>query len=298
MHRERPEKPSYRTLRLIYARLIPRLIRRKIRRIYYYSLDTIDLLLGRRRDELTPPKRKILRRDVNLFRKIGKEFLKYFIELGELKPDERVLDVGCGIGRIAIPLTKYLGKRGSYEGFDIVASDINCCRKNITPKYPNFHFQLADVFNKHYNPNGKYKASEYRFPYENDSFDFVFLTSVFTHMLPQDMENYFHEIARVLKRGGRCLITFFLWNKESFRLHNAGKIQPWYGRTLDFKHDFGKYRTIDINTPEAAVCYDEAFVLTLYEKYGLKIKQPIHYGSWCGRPIFLSRQDIIIAVKE
>ena len=270
---------------------MPSPIRPIVRRIYYFSVDTIDLLLGRR-DGLTPPERMIFVGAAGDFKKIGEEFLRYFIELGDLKSNERVLDVGCGIGRMAVLLTKYLDKRGSYEGFDIVADGINWCRKKITPKYPNFHFQLADVFNKRYNPNGKYKASKYKFPYENESFDFIFLISVFTHMLPQDMENYFCEIARILKRDERCLVTFFLLNKESLQLINTRK------STLDFKYKFGKYRTKNINIPEAAVCYDEAFVLGLYEKYGLKIKQPIRYGSWCGRSNFLSYQDIIIASKR
>ena len=142
-----------------------------------------------------------------------------------------------------------------------MADGVNWCRKKIASKYPNFHFQLADVFNKKYNPSGKYKASEYKFPYENASFDFVSLTSVFTHMLPQDMENYFCEIARVLKRDGRCLVTFFLLNEESLQLINAGK------STLDFKYDFGRYRAISTSVPEAAICYDEAFILGLYKKY-------------------------------
>ena len=273
----------------IIKQFIPKPIKFIMKKLYYFLTDTIDLLLGRR-DNLTPPKGMIFIGDGD-FKKIGEEFLRYFIELGGLKPNERVLDIGCGIGRMAVPLTKYLHKRSSYEGFDIVPVGINWCRKKISFKYPNFHFQLADVFNKTYNPKGKYKASEYKSPYENVSFDFVFLTSVFTHMLPQDMENYFYEITRVLKINGRCLITFFLLNKESLQLINTGK------STLDFKYKFGKYRTIDTNTPEDAVCYDEAFVLALYEKYGLKIKRPIYYGSWCGRSNFLSYQDIIIASK-
>jgi len=249
----------------------------------------MDLLLGRR-DELTPPRRMIFVGNGD-FKKIGEEYLRYFIEICGLKPDERVLDVGCGIGRMAVPLTKYLNKKGSYEGFDIVPNGIKWCRKRISSKYPNFHFQLADVFNKRYNPKGRYNAFEYKFPYENESFDFVFLISVFTHMLPQDMENYFSEVARVLKRGGRCLITFYLLNKESLELMNAGKSM------LDFKYEFEKFHTINIDIPEAGICYDEAFVLGLFKKYGLKITQPLHYGRWCGRLNSLSFQDIIIGTK-
>lgn len=261
-----------------------------MQRTYYFVVDAIDLLLGRR-DELTPPRR--IRRFVGDgdFRKIGEEFLQYFIELGRLKPNERVLDVGCGIGRMAVPLTRYLDKRGSYEGFDIVADGINWCRKKITPKYPNFHFQLVDIHNI-YNPKGKRNASEYKFPYENESFDFIFLTSVFTHMLPQGMENYFSEIARILKKDGRCLITFFLLNTESLKLIDA-KLS-----LLNFKYKFEGYRTIDKSAPESAISYDERFIRVLYKKYGLNIVGPIHYGLWCGRKKFLSYQDIVIAVKN
>lgn len=277
-------------MKSIVKQFIPKSTRLIMKRICYFPMDTINLLLSRR-DNLTPPKGMIFVGGGD-FKKSGEELLQYFIDLGGLKPNERVLDVGCGIGRIAVPLTKYLNKKGSYEGFDIVPVGINWCRKNISSKYPNYHFQLADVFNKTYNPKGKYKAFEYKFPYENESFDFVSLISVFTHMLPQDMENYLYEITRVLKRNGRCFITFFLLNKESLQLINVGK------STFDFKYKFGKYRTIDINTPEDAVCYDEAFVLDLYEKYGLTIKKSFYYGSWCGRSNFLSYQDIIIASKE
>lgn len=260
-----------------------------MRRIYYFAVDTIDLLLGRR-DKLTPPRRMWFVGGGD-FKKTGEEFLQYFIELCGLKPNERVLDVGCGIGRMAVPLTGYLDKRGSYEGFDIVADGINWCRKKIAPKYPNFHFQLADIYNKIYNPKGSNKALEYKFPYENESFDFIFLTSVFTHMLPQDMKNYFSEIARVLKRDGRCLITFFLLNAQSLKLIDA-KLS-----TLDFKYDLEEYRTVSKIAPESTVAYDEKIIRSLYAKNRLNIVDPIRYGSWCGRR-GLSLQDIIIAVKK
>ncbi|MED3038852.1 class I SAM-dependent methyltransferase, partial [Bacillus tropicus] len=42
------------------------------------------------------------------FKKVGKEFLKHFIQIGALKSNEKVLDVGCGVGRMAVPLLNYL----------------------------------------------------------------------------------------------------------------------------------------------------------------------------------------------
>src|SRR5688572_13819673 len=61
------------------------------------------------------------------FEGIGKGFLHYFTELGGLQPEEKVLDVGCGIGRMAIPLTGYLSKTSEYHGFDIVKAGITWC---------------------------------------------------------------------------------------------------------------------------------------------------------------------------
>lgn len=270
-------------------RIVPGPMRPVLKRIYYFLVDHIEVWSGQR-DPLVPPKRMLGSFEGD-FKKIGEEYLRYLVELVDLKRNEKVLDVGCGIGRVAVALTKYLSKEGRYEGFDIVPEWVDWCIKKVSPKYPNFRFQLVDVFNSRYNQNGKWKASEYKFPYENESFDFVFLTSVFTHMLPEDMENYFSEIARVLKRNGRSLISFFLLNEESLKLMNNGKC------TLDFKHEIGNYRTIDPNSPEMAVCYNESFILGLYEKYGLRQKRSVHYGSWCTRSKFYSYQDIVVASK-
>lgn len=261
-----------------------------LRNIVYFAMDSVDLLLGRR-DMLTPPRRMAYLPGGGNSYKLGEEFLRYFIELGSLKPNETVLDVGSSIGRMAAPLTKYLDEGGSYEGFDIVKEGVEWCKRKISHRYPNFHFQLAEVFNKNYNPEGKYNAAEYRFPYKNNSFDFVFLTSVFTHMLPHDIENYISEIARVLRKDGRCLITFFLLNKESLKRIETKK------STLDLKFVFDEYRTIDKNTPEAAIAYEEQFIRGLYGKYGLNIQEPVYYGYWSGRKEFLSCQDIIIATR-
>lgn len=142
---------------------------------------------------------------------------RYFINLCALQPYEAVLDVGCGSGRLAVPLTRYLNSAARYEGFDLSEAAIDWCRENISTKFPQFRFQVSDVRNDAYARRNtrRLKASRYTFPYEDNSFDFVFLTSVFTHMVSADMERYVREVARVLKPGGSCLTTFFLLNAES-----------------------------------------------------------------------------------
>jgi SAM-dependent methyltransferase len=242
-------------------------------------------------DEPVPPEESIFIGGGN-FREIGQEFFRYLVELGGLRPFHRVLDIGCGIGRIAIPLTHYLDGSGGYDGFDIVPLGIAWCRERITSRFPHFRFRTADLFNGSYNPSGRFEARAYAFPYPDETFDFVLATSVFTHLLPADLENYLYEISRVLKPGGNCLLTYFLLNRESAELLDAGRSE------LAFRYDKGVYRTITAHRPEDAVCYDETFVRGLHAKYGLTIRQPIRYGSWCGRPKGLSHQDIVVASRH
>ena len=225
------------------------------------------------------------------YRKTGEEIKRYFVDLGGLAPEARVLEVGCGIGRMAVPLTNYLSARGEYHGFDIVLKGIQWCQHHVTPRFPNFRFFVSNVRNDFYNPKGTASASEYSFPFDDGYFDFVFLTSVFTHMMIEELERYLMEISRVLKPGGRSLITYFLLNAESRSLLEAHK------SSLDFAHPIPSGLTIDRFNPDRASAHDEAVVCDLYRRQGLSVYGPVRYGSWCGRKQYLSYQDIVIAVK-
>ena len=253
-------------------------------------LDVYDGVRGARHPLV--PRRNDIFIGAGSFLAAGTEFFRYLTELAGLRPTDRVLDVGCGLGRMAVPLTTYLKPpAGRYDGFDIVPKGIEWCRERFTPRYPNFGFVLADVYNTHYNPTGRYRASEYRFPYDDATFDLVFLTSVFTHMMTDEVVRYLEEIARVTKPGGRCLVTMFLLNDESRALMT--------GRTsrFDFRYGTGEVRYAVETVPEDAVAYDEAFVLNLFARCGFEVSPPVRYGSWCGRRDHLSFQDIIIATR-
>jgi len=225
---------------------------------------------------------------------VGRTLIKYFIEWLKLKPDERVLDVGCGFGRMANLLSRYLNQSGSYDGLDVMPEAIDWCNKIIpSAKFPNSHFTLASPFNEYYNPSGTFKGSEYKFPFEDQSFDFVLLISVFTHMFPQDMENYLSEISRVLKKGGRCFITYFLLNDESLKLMENSK-------KFNFRYQYDGFRSAFNVLPEAAIAYEESTIRELYKKNGLSIMEPVRYGWWSGRKNFSHKagQDVILANKN
>jgi hypothetical protein len=111
-------------------------------------------------------------------------------------------------------------------------------------------------------------------------------------MLPLDVDNYLGEISRVIRKGGTCIITFFLLNEESLNLIHSGQ------STLNFGYQISGCLTTDEIVPESAIAYNEELIKELYKKYGLMITHPIQYGNWCKRQNFLTYQDLIIAKKQ
>lgn len=138
---------------------------------------------------------------------------------------------------------------------------------------------------------GRYSADEYRFPFEDESFDFVVLTSVFTHLLPADRDNYISEIARVLRPRGRCFATFFLLNDEA-----RPSLRPGAG-SVDFRFERPGYWTSNERIPEAAVAFEEADVAERFERDGLRIRVT-QYGGWSGRADGIGWQDIVVVARD
>jgi cyclopropane fatty-acyl-phospholipid synthase-like methyltransferase len=110
-------------------------------------------------------------------------------------------------------------------------------------------------------------------------------------MLPKDMDHYFSEISRVLKKGGRSFITYFIINQESLNCIQQDK------SIIKFV-DTGKgYYSPFTDIPEKVLAYDESYIRTLYSKYGLTINEPVYHAKWSGREEGIQGQDVILAIK-
>lgn len=241
--------------------------------------DALDRVRGRN-DPLIPP-RRLQFVGAGDFAAVGDEFLGHLVDLAGLEPSSDVLDVGCGIGRVARPLAGFLDADGRYRGFDVDPRGITWCSEH----YPadRFAFTLADLHNLRYNPAGTRSALEYRFPYADDSFDVALMTSVLTHLQAPEAEHYLAETVRVLRPGGRLLATFFL-------LDEASRAALRERRTsLTFHNPDEEVAVADPTLPEEAVAYDERWVR---ERLDVRSIDP---GTWRGDPSARSYQDIVVA---
>jgi len=269
---------------------LPPSLRFAARRLYYLPIDLYEDWTGKRA-ALTPPKGLIYTGSGD-FQKQGQELLRLLQDFGQLRPQHRILDIGSGIGRLAVALTNYLDEEGQYEGFDVVKLGVDWCQKHITPAHPNFHFQYIPLENDLYRTSGQ-RAAEFKFPYADEHFDVAAVFSVFTHMLPEQVANYMREIERVLRPGGRCLATFFIMNENAQELMSDNS-------DFQFHHNYGYYWLMNKKVQSANVAFTENYLLdTLIEENDLHLRS-LYYGYWSGRPKqdCPNFQDVVVVEKR
>jgi SAM-dependent methyltransferase len=218
---------------------------------------------------------------------------------GRLAADSRVLEIGCGLGRIAFPLRYVLSDSGSYDGFEICRHKVEFLERTFHRAYPRFHFTWADIHNTYYNPNGKIPGAEYQFPYPDNQFNVVFAASVFTHMLPDAVARYFCESARVLKPNGRCVFSFFLLDQ-----YRPGQPRPlaFAQPAFNFDHQHGDqsqdFAVAEPGNPEQMIAYRLRLIERMACKAKLDFAQPPLPGFWSGSTSnWISTQDLVILSK-
>ena len=201
-----------------------------------------------------------------------------------------MLDIGCGYGHIAIPLTRFLSTDGSYMGIDVMRDAVLDCQQRIGTEFDQFSFAHLDVHNGIYNADTRQPAADARFDLPDEQFDVVFMFSVFSHMMPEDVSAYLCEIGRWLKPGGMLMTTFFILNNFSRSQIESGETR----RT--FAHKYGGVFIDDPSHPETAVAYEQPYLEDILTASPL---QHVHtfYGQWAGHRWSMTGQDAVICVK-
>src|SRR2546428_6044667 len=225
---------------------------------------------------LTPPLRIRLHvgpfLDPELYRLSAERNVEGLREFCGLRRDSRILDIGCGCGRVASALARYMSSTGSYDGFDVANEAVEWCQRHISARFPNFRFRLIPVFSQRYSPQGSLGASEIAFPYEDNGFDLVFAASVFTHIPPDGLANYIAETRRVLRPGGVSLATFCLLTDSSLPSVEAGLSEP------RVRQKEGGFLGLDLHDPGSFIADSPRFVRDTYQKCGPTGRGPVPFG--------------------
>jgi len=119
---------------------------------------------------------------------------KMVIELANIKPGDKVLDVGCGSGNLTLTAKSYAGPSGKVYGIDASPEMIEVAKKKASRSGLNVIFDV-DLIEK--------------LAFPDATFDVV-ISRLAIHHLPDDLKRTgFAEILRVLKPGGHLVIADF-----------------------------------------------------------------------------------------
>ncbi len=107
----------------------------------------------------------------------------------DIKQFTSILDFGCGVGRFLFAMQDQLEPRQKLFGCDVDADCVTWCRENI---------DFADVRQTKLDPP---------LPYADESFDFIYALSVFTHLSFDLQFAWARELRRVTRPGGVIFFT-------------------------------------------------------------------------------------------
>lgn len=166
-------------------------------------------------------------------------------------PGERVLDLGCGNGRVR---QIFQDIDIDYTGVDASEKLIKIARKN----YPNARFQVADALS---------------LPFPNNSFDKVYSIAVLHHIPSEELRlQFLKEAKKVLKSEGLLVLTVWnLWQWRSWKLNLKFMLLKILGKSkLDFKDVFVPWG----KTCQRYIrCFTKRELRKLVGKAGLTVKE-------------------------
>lgn len=217
------------------------------------------------------------------------------------KTGNHILDVGCGTGILAIASEPFVGDGGSYTGIDVRSEVVEFCRR----RYPQdkFSFQHLEVSNAAYAPGQPPEKKAWEV--NDHSIDLVVGLSVWTHMNEDDAMFYFRQIDRVLKVGGKAILTFYLLDQTYYDSLPGRSARPGrYHKDRQDRYVFDTPSCPSANwlhpawakSPEETVSVTSAGVASMVEATTLRLTKT-YAGNWKEVPgVFF--QDVLVFEKS
>lgn len=177
-------------------------------------------------------------RDVigGLWEELGDKQMAFLMERG-LKPQHRLLDLGCGSGRLAVKVVPYLAP-GNYVGIDISPSLLGAARTELTG------LGVADKLG----PEALHATATFEPHADAAPFDFGIAQSLFTHLPLEEFERCLTRV-RPWFAAGKLYVTFFVASHAE-----VGELWHEPGGVTTFAHQDPYHFTIDAIMQTAAAC--------------------------------------------
>ena len=173
------------------------------------------------------------------------------LSLSSIKPGDTVLDLGSGAGMDVILAARKVGVKGKVIGVDMTGAMIDKARQNI-------------------NEAGLGSVAEIRkgiiesLPVESNSVDWVISNCVVS--LSPDKEQVFAEVCRVLKPGGKMLITDLVTETLPYWLTSLARLKsPASAKALDRETYLATIARSGLNAVslQGELVYDKAMIMSL-----------------------------------
>lgn len=221
------------------------------------------------------------------FSTIGTQFVNVITQYTDLSPKHKILDIGCGTGRLVSALiNKHPNIR--CDGLDINKDYVEYCRLKYTGV-----FKHHDIYHEEYNPAGTIDQHRFTLPYKDKQYDTITILGVLNHVDILTTCRLIEESSRILKPRGVLVATVLLLNDHSNdQIEKQLTSKPFKFAYSDVDY---KYEVLDRKYLNIAV--DEQKIRQALIKQNLIIKEPIKYGAWCNYKSHLMGHDIIIAKK-
>lgn len=166
-----------------------------------------------------------------------------------------IMEIGCGCGKTFQHIHDIGEFTGSFVGIDIDSEMLTYCRKHFNR--PSFSFIQSNHQNSAYSERQTVGPSTpWHIPLSDECLDFVYSSSLFSHLFELEIMNYLCQSYRLLKPGGAVRMSFFC-------IESVEKGNRW-----NFKHRKGNAYIESLKVPEAAVAFEKSIMESFFCKSG------------------------------